>query len=424
MVEIELMSNVRIPPEAAKRGSYQGWREAIDAALDIKECPHWTLGAASGFVGPVLGLCDFDTCGLNLSGPSSRGKTTAVALGVSCWTSPLITSGGLLRSMRTTENSIELAARQANHTILGLDELGHVDGKLVGRAIYFLSGGISKARMSPKLTLQPQYTWRTFVLLSSEQSLAQKVVGDGGHWTGGMAVRFVDVDCTEVDAKVPKDILAKIAGIYRNYGVANFVFGTAFLDHELDTEANAAQLRAKVLDAADAIAGEQADGARRRAALPFALIGVCGTLARQFGVLPKTADIDAAVAWGWEKFTRSVEAQALNPEGLAMANLRRWIAQHWGVAIKKTDEPYKSSRDALGWYDRDAIYIPVGRVSEAIDGALSIAAFARLLGRAELLWDRTDDRRAAIRRVPDVGKVDVYALKRAAFRDDKGSSDD
>jgi hypothetical protein len=411
------MSNVRIPPEVAKRGTYQGWREAVDAALSVTECPHWTLGAAAGFVGPVIGLCDFDTCGINFSGPTSRGKTTAVALGVSPWTSPLITSGGLLRSMRTTENSIELAARQANHTILGLDELGHVDGKLVARAIYFLSGGISKARMSAKLTAQPQYRWHTFVLLSSEMSLAQKVIGDGGKWTGGMAVRFVDVDCTDVDAKVPKDTMAKIAGIHQHYGVANFVFGTAFLDAELETDASAAQLRAKVLDAADKIAGEDADGARRRAAMPFALIGICGTLAREFGVLPKTADIDGAVTWGWEKFTRSVEALTLNPEGLAMTNLKRWVAQHWDVAIKKTEVPYLSSRDAFGWYDDNAIYIPIARISEAVDGAMSVPAFARLLIRGGLLWTRTDNRRASIRRVPAVGKVDVYALKKGAFRE-------
>jgi hypothetical protein len=237
-------------------------------------------------------------------------------------------------------------------------------------------------------------------------------------------VRFVDLDCSDVDARVPKDTLAAIAGIYRHYGAANFVFGTAFLDAELESEASATQLRAKVLDAADAIAGEHADGARGRAALPFALILICGKLAQDFGVLPGTADLKGAVAWGWDKFTRSVEAQALNPEALAMLNLRRWIAQNWDVAIKRTSLPFRSMREAVGWYDDNAIYIPIAHVSEAIDGAMSIPAFVRLLGRRNLLWDRTDDRRAAIRWVPDVGKVDVYALARAAFRDDKASPDD
>jgi hypothetical protein len=47
---------------------------------------------------------------------------------------------------------------------------------------------------------------------------------------------------------------------------------------------------------------------------------------------------------------------------------------------------------------------------------LSVTAFARLLRKNGLLQDWTDDRRVAIRRVPKVGKVDVYALKKTEFR--------
>jgi uncharacterized protein (DUF927 family) len=151
-IGIEPAADIRFPREATEAGTYQGWRTAIAAAGAQADCPHWILGAAAGFVGPVLGLCGFDTCGLNFSGPTSRGKTTAVALGVSAWTSPLITSGGLLRSMLATETSIEISARQSNHLILGLDELAHIDGKAVGKTIYLLSGGVSKGRATAQIT--------------------------------------------------------------------------------------------------------------------------------------------------------------------------------------------------------------------------------------------------------------------------------
>jgi len=321
----------------------------------------------------------------------------------------------LLRSMRTTENAIELSARQSNHTILGLDELAHVDGKMVARAIYFLPGGVSKTRMARDLTLQPVYNWTTVVLLSSERSLAQKVTGDGGQWTGGMAVRFPDIDCSEVEANVPRDTLAKIDGIYHHYCHAGPYF-TAL--REGGYRRDASELRSRILAAADKLAGEAADGARRRAALPFALIGVAGELAQKFCFLPKSAKIDKAVNWGWGRYTTSLEARALNPAGQALANLRRWIAERWDVAIKKVDEPYRTTRDAVGWYDDEAIYIPVTRISEAIESVLSVPAFARLLDKHEMLWARTDDQRAAIRRVPSVGKVDVYALKKGMFRDE------
>ena len=418
-IGIETTAEIRFPPEAVESGTYEGWRAAIDAAVAVADCPHWRLGAAAGFAGPILARCDFDTCGLNFSGATSRGKTTAEALAVSTWTSPGLTSGGLLRSMRATENSVEPSARQANNMILGFDELAHVDGKMIGRTIYFLSGGVSKARMSSQLTMREQYTWRTFVLLSSEQSLAQKVADEGGQWTGGMAVRFVDVDCSDVDAAVPKNTLETIGGIYRNFGHGWRRFIAALMKAGLNKDPKRGDLRATILDLAARIAGENADGARRRAALPFALLATGGRLAQQFGVLPETADIAGAVTWGWERFIRAPGALALSPEVRALSNLRRWIAEHWDAALKLIDSPYHNARDALGWYDADAIYIPTDRILEAIGGVMSVRPFvSRVLEKQDLLQRRRDEHRAAIRSVPKIGKVDVYCLKLKAFRDE------
>jgi hypothetical protein len=414
-IGIEPAADIRFPRDAVEAGTYKGWRQAIGIAASVPKCPHWTLGAAAGFVGPVLGLCEFDTCGVDFSGPTSRGKTTAVALGVSAWTSPRLTSGGLLRSMLATETSLEISARQSNHLILGLDELAHIDGKAVGKTIYLLSGGVSKGRATAQITQREPLRWRTFVLMSSEKSLAQKINGEGGQWTGGMAVRFPDIDCGDVDANVPKATLDAIAGIYRNHGWGGGTFAYGLEHHKLDRDPDI--LRSRILDAATNIAGNDSDGARRRAALPFALIGVCGTLAREFGLLPKSADIETAIEWGWERFASSPEALALNPEALAMVNLRRWIAEFWDVAIRRTDLPYKSVRQAFAWYDDNAIYIPVARLSEAIGSTMNVSTFVRRLARRGLFWDRTDATHAALRRVPGMGPVDVYALRREAFRD-------
>jgi hypothetical protein len=177
------------------------------------------------------------------------------------------------------------------------------------------------------------------------------------------------------------------------------------------------ELRAMIFTAADAIAGEDTDGARRRAALPFALIGICGTLAREYGFLPETTDINGAVKWGWGRFIRSTEALALDPHRRALTNLRRWIAEHWDAALKKTELPYNNSRDAVGWYDDDAIYIPTDRMLEAVAGVLSVRPFVRMLDEEKLLLRRTNDQRLAIRIVPKIGKVDVYCLDRKAFHE-------
>jgi uncharacterized protein (DUF927 family) len=85
---IELSADVRISREIARQGTLAGWQAGVEAALTAPNCQHWTLGAAGGFVGSIVQLCGFDTCGINFSGPSSCGKTLAQQLAVSAWTSP------------------------------------------------------------------------------------------------------------------------------------------------------------------------------------------------------------------------------------------------------------------------------------------------------------------------------------------------
>ena len=81
-------------------------RQHSSRSFRAKGCPHFLLGVLSGFAGVVQSLAGLDSCGINLSGLSSSGKTTAQRLAVSAWTSRLI-GAGLLQSMRSTENAVE-----------------------------------------------------------------------------------------------------------------------------------------------------------------------------------------------------------------------------------------------------------------------------------------------------------------------------
>ena len=110
--DLELAADVRLAAEIARGGTLMGWQAATEAAAKVKNCPHWMLGVAGGFVGPILQLCELETCGIDLSGPTSCGKTLGQQLGISVWTSPRLSSGGLLKPARFTQNSIELLARR------------------------------------------------------------------------------------------------------------------------------------------------------------------------------------------------------------------------------------------------------------------------------------------------------------------------
>lgn len=76
-----------------------------------------------------------------------------------------------------------------------------------------------------------------------------------------------------------------------------------------------------------------------------------------------------------------------------------------------------TSRDALGWYDEHAIYVPTERMAEAIGRVMGTLSFVRWLDRKDLLLRRGNSDRLAIRNVPGIGKVDSYALDRAEFHD-------
>lgn len=401
-------------------GTYQAWRQAVQAACQVEDCPHWILGMLAGLAGPIVALTHLDTCGINLSGLSSGGKTLAQRLAVSAWTSPALGTG-LLQSMRTTENALEHLARASNGTVLALDEAGHADGKAVGRMVYSIASGIDKARSTQDAGLQDRRTWSTFALLSGESSLEQKVTSEGGTWMAGMAVRIIDVDVNGVNRAVDAGTLAAIEQIHRHHGHAGPAFVAGLIAEGYHREPD--ELRTAVLATAQTIAGQGADSARIRAATPLALLQVAGTLAKRFGLLGVAVPVGDAVTWGWTRFETSSDGLALSPGDQAINNLRRWIAERWDVTIKPiadiahsgSSDSRTNNREAVGWYDRDTVYLPISRAREAAGGTVKDQFLAQLLQDRGLLARRHDARRAAVRWIPGVGKFDAYALPRAEF---------
>jgi hypothetical protein len=405
-------------PGFARTGSLDGWRAAVAAAVLAPNCPHWILGAAAGFAGSILALIGLDTCGINLSGLSTSGKTLAQKLAVSAWTSPRV-GVGLLQSLRTTENAVESLAQASTGTVLALDEMAHVDGQTLGRLIYSIASGLGKARLTSHATQQQRYSWATFGILSGECSLEEKVRSDGGNWLAGMAVRFPDVDVTDVNRSVPQATLDAMAAIGEHCGHAGPVFVRGLVAHGYHR--NPEPLRQIVLKAAHKIAAESGDSAGTRAAAAFGLLLTAGELAKAFRLLPADTEVAEAVEWGWRRFSESSDALALDPPAQVVATLRTWIAERWGVTVKPTDPAIDcfgtarvNNRESVGWYDDDAVYLPTRRIREAAGSTLKEQEIARILDERELL--ATHERgRLTVRYVPKVGHVQCYALRRAAF---------
>jgi Domain of unknown function (DUF927) len=423
-IRIELAASVKIADRVSRSGTIEDWQAAVRAAVTAENCPHWLLSAAASFAGPLVDLTKSDTCGLNLSGGTSLGKTTGQQITVSAWSSPKQSDGGLLKSMRATENAVEALARDSSGTNLVLDEMAHADGKVIGRMIYSLTGEVGKARMRPDSSLRRSYTWSTFALLSGEKSLEQKVRGYGGQWTGGMAVRFPDVDVTGVNPCVAPETIDAVKQIFVHYGHAGPAFIRALVANGLHREPDL--LKERISATARKLVGVDADSARIRAAIPFAFIAIGGALAQQFGILPSEADVSAAVRWAWERFCSSSDALALDPDRQAVINIRQFIAERWGVTIKDVASlSGVNNREAVGWFDTDTVFLPTNRIAEAAGGTLKEQRIAAVLDKGGYLSRRGDTDRIAIRWVPKIGRVDCYALRRSEFgRTDKDTDPD
>lgn len=409
---LELHAGKRIPPDIATSGTLDGWKTAIAAAIEAEGCPHWTLGAAAAFAGPLLALAGLDTVGINLSGLSSSGKSTAQRIAVSAWSSPDVRHPGLFHSARSTDNAMEGLAEGACGTVLVLDELAHIPGKDVSRMIYTLAGGVGKERMNADTSLRTRRTWATFAMLSAESSLAEKVTGDGASWSAGMAARLADIDVTGIDRRVGADRLATIDAIHRHYGHAGPAFIRALIARDMHNQPTG--LREEILDAARTLAGDGADSARQRAALPFALLQLAGEWAIEFGLLPAQCRIGQAVEWAWDKYLESPDATALNPQEQTVHLLREFIARNWNSSIKPVDaDSGYNSREADGWYDDETVYLPQAGFRKAIGGQLKEREAAKIVKEAGLLT-RHDAEHCTIRNIPKI-RTRGYALSRKQF---------
>jgi hypothetical protein len=207
--------------------------------------------------------------------------------------------------------------------------------------------------------------------------------------------------------------LQAIASIDEHFGHAGPAFVERLIAEGLHRRAG--ELRAGMLDLAARLAGPSADSARIRAALPFGILAMAGELAHEFALVPPAVDVTQVVSWAWKRFGQSSDARALDPAEAAIASLRTWIAERWGSSIRPTGGDEKTFRDAIGWYDAEAVYLPTARLREAAGGSLKEAEIARALDGRGLLAKTKDADHRFVNYVPKVGRIQAYALSRSEF---------
>ena len=403
--------------DADTAGTLDGWKQAAAAAFETPENYHWPVGVLAGFAGTLVQLAGLDTCGVNLSGRTSKGKTTAQALAASVWANPKA-GQGVLATFRSTANALEGLAKAATGTVLALDELGQADPRQVGQALFMLAGGAGKVRMSRDLVTRAPATFSTFAILSGEQGLRAVIEGARDTYAAGMAVRFPDVDVTDTRDVTPGEFAA-VNACRANYGHAGAVFVRHLIAAGLADDAGG--LRGSIDALAGEIAGEGAAAPTRRAAVPFAIMRRAGEVAIEAGLLPPDADVAGTVGRAWSAYLGGSEAEMLDGGAVAIDRLRTALHTGWDTTVLDTaaGANYGSYRGPRAWYNEalGSVYIPVDNLREFTGQGFKAAAVLKDLAAEGWLQKQGPSRSWTV--IPKMGKVRHYRLSYGEFAPNK-----
>lgn len=272
------------------------------------------FAVSCAFAGPLLRPAGMESGGFHLRGGSSSGKTTAAKIAASVFGGP-----DYMQRWRTTDNALEIVAAQHCDSLLILDELSQVDGKVAGDCAYMLANEQSKSRAARggAAMAKARLTWRLLFLSTGELSLSDHMAEGGKRSRTGQDVRMADIPA---EAGKGMGVFENLHGqasaselsqlLVREATLCHGAVGAAFLQWAC---ANAPTLGHRVRQAVSRLAASLvppgASGQVARVAARFALVGVAGAMATEAGLT------------GWHQG---------ESEGAAKACFDAWLAARGG----------------------------------------------------------------------------------------------
>ena len=229
------------------RGSEADYRSFLDQHI-INGVPTQlalTIGLAAPLATRLRELADVQTIILNITGPSSTGKTTIAQFIASLWGEARLASRGIIRTFNSTVNALTAGNEGINGVPIVLDDLSGSTIQDKTQFVYTLSQGEPKARATTSGKLQsPGNPWSGVILITSETPILNDT-----EIKQGLLVRVIDSQglVWTKSAEHAEAIKRFIATCYGHTG-RQFVLGLeAFSDYELMERFESA--RAEVLTA-------------------------------------------------------------------------------------------------------------------------------------------------------------------------------
>lgn len=313
-----------------QKGTLKAWRENV-AAL-CAGSSRLVFSVCTAFASPLLHLLGAESGGFQLTGKSSTGKSTALFVAASV-------CGGrdYLQRWRSTDNGLESLAQSRSDSLLVLDEVKQLDGKIAAEAAYMLANGTGKVRSNANGTSRSVAAWRLLFLSSGELSLSQHVTDAGKKAHAGMEIRLCDIPA---DAGADMGLFENIHGYESASQFAETLkanagkyYGTAFIDFIQHVMKNREAIPAMLKDCekafAESVLTDKASGQARRVAGRFALVAAAGELATQWGVTgwPPGESMTAAITC-FKAWLSGYGGEGNKEEREMLAQVRRFLEAH------------------------------------------------------------------------------------------------
>jgi putative DNA primase/helicase len=172
------------PSFVGTSGSLEDWTKNVG-----KMCvgnSRLLLAVSAAFASILLKPCERENFGIHFVGNSSEGKSTTLFVAAS-----VFGSRQYIKPWRSTDNGLEGVAVTHNDMFLILDEIGEMDSRKVGDAVYMLANGRGKTRANVFGAARKSETWRVGVLSSGEKDLATHMAESNKKMYAGQGIRLL-----------------------------------------------------------------------------------------------------------------------------------------------------------------------------------------------------------------------------------------
>jgi putative DNA primase/helicase len=342
---IILASHIRATYE--RQGTLKDWREG--AGRLAKGHRLATLAISTALASPLLHVAGYESGGVHVHGRSSIGKTSSLRLAASVWGRGA--EGGSLRSWRSTANALEATLAGACDVGLVIDEIGQIDGRELGAALYMAANGVGKQRMRADASLRDAYTWRLLVLSSGEDPIEAKLNEDKKrNVRAEQLARMLDVPVSRDNGAFGENLTDFDGGTFaaESMRAATTAYGTAgpefvrrlFASSLTPGVSGARDETRNAVDAFVSKIGLRLDGQTLRAAQRFGLIAFAGELAVENGLVPWELGSGAETArWAFDRWLEARGGVIPYEARRAVAQVRHFLEAHGDSRFEDLDLP-------------------------------------------------------------------------------------